>query len=252
MKSLVYKNGYQIKEDICLFCPDLIKMDNEIRTWTRSGTSDHYYDWTEDWVGVEYHPIEPFYEFSITSSKEDREKILNHIDSSYDEFLRSKNSDLKNILYKKISLQKPVQKIDFSQHTEGIVNNLLKFYKEQLEKKKKDAKIILTECLDIDESGLVKSVSQKTQELVKMGYPYHRVSESYTPAGTKCHVACWPFGEFKDLEMFYERFYEKIHLSHLTNIIKKYNNLFDEVNLFDEIKKTKISLKAKQARLVIN
>ena len=128
MKSLVYKNGYQIKEDICLFCPDLIKMDNEIRTWTRSGTSDHYYDWTEDWVGVEYHPIEPFYEFSITSSKEDREKILNHIDSSYDEFLRSKNSDLKNILYKKISLQKPVQKIDFSQHTEGIVNNLLKFY----------------------------------------------------------------------------------------------------------------------------
>lgn len=211
-------------------------MTESIRTYEESGTSDHYYDYTDYYLSVVHSPSEQVFCFNILLEQEDGElsrrvrdnkNVTALIESEFrrlTEMHDSRIESARNQLSRKISLDMFLDEREKYEDTaiESVISRLSRKICPNME----EMYNFLSEMM-FEKDGRSIPHSEKVLEISKR-YPGHRLRESTQPYALKSHLDCWPYDAFDGTRTTHRDLYQHIQRQHLKGISKHYSKLFKE------------------------
>ena len=227
---------HRLKNDSCLFCPKPIEMTESTRTWEESGTSDHYYDYTDHYLSVVHSPLEQVFCFNISLEQEggalsrrvrDNKNVVALIESEFRRLTEIHDSEIK---YARDGLRSRISLDMFSDEREKYEDTAIESVISRLSRKiRPDIEEMYNFLSEImfEEDGRSVTHSEEALEILKR-YPGHRLREGTNPHALKSHLDCWQYDTFDGTQVIYGDLYGRIQRRHLKGISKHYSKLFKE------------------------
>lgn len=231
---------HRLKNDSCLFCPKPIEMTESIDTYEESGTSDHYYDYTDYYLSVVHSPLEQVFCFNVLLEQEDGElsrrvrdnkDVIALVESEFGRLTEAHDSRIRSIrdkLSSGISLDMFLDEREKYEDT-AIEAVILKLSRKISPNEEEMYDFLLQIMFEKDDRPIGRSIpySEKALEISKR-YPTRRLREGIDPYALKSHLDCWPYDAFDGTQTTHGDLYRHIQRQHLKGISKHYSKLFKE------------------------
>ncbi len=231
---------HRLKNDSCLFCPKPIEMTELIDTYEESGTSDHYYDYTDYYLSVVHSPLEQVFCFNVSLEQEDGElsrrvrdnkDVIALVESEFRRLTEIHDSRIKSArdeLGGRISLDMFLDERE--KYEDAAIEAVILKLSRKISPNEEEMYDFLSEIMfEKDDRPIGRSIpySEKALEISKR-YPTRRLREGIKPYSLKSHLDCWSYDTFDGTQIIYGDLYGRIQRQHLEGVSKHYPELFEE------------------------